>query len=249
MDDDDASHSGLPNSPLDNMKDLKIDTNSRNQITSHKDLKTAQNTTKSTSQKTTSKTTLKNPLKTSDSSKFTKPNQKPEKINDNSTVFTDVLFGQQGSSTDDDTIQFIGNRNLARFAYHGKLKKCDMEMKGGSSAEVLNYAPPTYSKNLNPNSDDIFNASSGNLEETNDEIQDFYGSVLSETGLDLELLPKMNQMMRDYELNMRLKMEISQVDAQIHASKKRLESAKQAFFMKESLRLSDGKMDDIKMDK
>lgn len=244
MDDEDASHSGLPNSPVDNITDFKIDTESENQIISHKNLKTAQSSIERTSQKTSIITTSKTLEKFSDSSKFTKPNQKPEKFNENSTVFTDVLFGQQGSSTDDDTIQFIGNRNLARFAYHGKLNKCDMEMKGGSSAEVLNYAPPTYSNNLNANSDDIFNASSGNLEETNDEIQDFYESVLSETGLNLELLPKLNQMMRDHELNMRLKVEISQVDAQIHASKKRLESAKQAFFMKESLSLRDGKIDD-----
>ena len=116
-------------------------------------------------------------------------------------------------------------------------------MKRYVSSNDRNFYP-SYSNNLNPNSDDIFNASSGNLEETNDEIQDFYESVLSETGLNLELLPKLNQMMRDHELNMRLKVEISQVDAQIHASKKRLESAKQAFFMKESLRLRDGKIDD-----
>jgi len=244
MDDEDASQSGLPESPLGNVSNLKINSPSKKL---HKNKETAENTGQQTAKNTLqkiSKITSKHHLKTSESSKFIKPDQKPEKSNENSTVFTDVLFGQQGSSTDDDSIQFIGSRNLAKFAYHGKLKKCDMEMKGGSTAEVLNYAPPTYSKSINPNSDDIFNASLGNLMETNNEIQDFYRSVLSETGLDLEMIPKLNQLMRDYELNMRMKMEISQIDAQIHASKKRLESAKQAFFMKESLRLNDGKMDD-----
>ena len=152
--------------------------------------------------------------------------------NKNSTVFTDVLFGQQGSSTDDDTIQFIGNNNLANYVYQGKLKKCDMEMKGGSTAEVLNYAPQTYSKDLLYNAKDR----SQEMNETNEEIQNFYESVLEETGLNLDLIPKMNKMMRDYELNMRLKMEITQVEAQIHSSKKRLESSKQAFIMRESLR-------------
>merc|ERR1711997_266442 len=152
--------------------------------------------------------------------------------NTNPTVFTDVLFGQQGSSTDDDTIQFIGNSKLANYVYQGKLKKCDMEMKGGSTAEVLNYAPQTYSKDL------LFNAKdkSQEMTETSEEVQHFYESVLAETGLNLDLIPKMNQMMRDYELNMRLKMEITQVEAQIHSSKKRLESSKQAFIMRESLR-------------
>ena len=159
--------------------------------------------------------------------------------NKNSTVFTDVLFGQQGSSTDDDTIQFIGNNNLANYVYQGKLKKCDMEMKGGSTAEVLNYAPQTYSKDLLYNAKDR----SQEMNETNEEIQNFYESVLEETGLNLDLIPKMNKIMRDYELNMRLKMEITQVEAQIHSSKKRLESSKQAFIMRESLRKENNNND------